>query len=146
MKMNLFVFLFFASLSHVMAQEWSENLDQAFNEAAAQNKKVLLFFSVPEHCDNCMKLEKNVFMSEEFREFAKMNYVLVKIDFSPRSDTSSAESIRQNLLIVEKYNKDGFFPYVVLLNKDAKILGKSGVYKNENPQQFLSLLNSYSKT
>ena len=139
MKNMVFTLVLFTMAWHCTAQNWKKDLASAIKEAAQENKKVLLFFSVPDYCDACLKLERKVFKSEEFQNFAANNYILVKVDFSD-------ESKEKNLLIVEKYNKDGFFPLVVVLNKDSKILGKTGVYKNETPSQYLSLLQSLNKT
>jgi len=121
------------------AQNWQYDLNKALKDAAVQNKNVLLFFSVQEQCSTCLTLEKNIFSSVEFQNFATNHYVLVKIDFSDNAK-------EENLLIVEKYNKDGFFPWVVVLNRDSKIIGKIGIYKNETPMQYLNLLQSFSKT
>ena len=106
----------------------------------------MLFFSVPERCESCNKLERNIFKSPEFIEFASENYVLVKIDFSYDAQELTKAQLEKNLLIVEKYNKDGFFPHVVVLNKDAKITNKVDVYNRETPQQYLSLLRRNSKS
>ncbi len=147
MKKGLFILvcLAFSSLDS-QAQQWQNDLQIGLKEAAQQNKKVLLFFSVPERCDVCNKLERNIFKSPEFIEFASENYVLVKIDFSYETEELTKDQLEKNLLIVEKYNKDGFFPHVVVLNKDAKITHKVGVYSRETPQQYLSMLRNNSKS
>jgi thioredoxin-related protein len=141
----LLVFLLFF-LPKSKAQQWQNDLQIGLKEAAQQNKKVLLFFSVPERCESCNKLERNIFKSPEFIEFASENYVLVKIDFSYDAQELTKAQLEKNLLIVEKYNKDGFFPHVVVLNKDAKITNKVDVYNRETPQQYLSLLRRNSKS
>jgi thioredoxin-related protein len=128
------------------AQQWQTDLQVGLKEAAQQNKKVLLFFSVPERCEACNKLERSIFKSPEFIDFARENYVLVKIDFSYEAQELSKDQLERNLLIVEKYNKDGFFPHVVVLNKDAKIATKVGVYNRETPQQYLAMLRANSKS
>ena len=144
---NTLSFLFFlSSICNCSAQTWQSNLNKAVKEASQQNKKVLLFFSVPEYCDSCFKLEKNIFKSDEFLKYAELNYILVKIDFSNKINVESDEHMAENLLIVEKYNKDGFFPLVVVLNKDSKVVGKTEVYKNETPEQYVSMLQKISKT
>ncbi len=127
-------------------QVWQTDLEVGLKKAAQQNKKVLLFFSVPEGCDSCHKLEKNIFKSTEFIEYAEQNYVLVKIDFSYDAQDLSKDQLEKNLLIVEKYNKDGFFPHVVVLNREAKITNKVRVYNKETPQQYLSMLGNTSKS
>ncbi|WP_298223347.1 thioredoxin family protein [Flavobacterium sp.] len=144
MKSMLSLMLLCGSIMNSNAQQWIRDLDFGLKEAAQQNKKVLLFFSVPEHCDTCVKLEQKVFKSPEFLAFADDNYVMVKIDFSYQQDDK--EQLQKNLLIVEKYNKDGFFPHVVVLNKEAKIALKTGVYNNETPQEYLSLLKKNTKS
>ena len=128
------------------AQQWHTDLQLGLKEAAQQNKKVLLFFSVPERCEACNKLEQNIFKSPEFIEFASENYVLVKIDFSYEVQELTKDQLEKNLLIVEKYNKDGFFPHVVVLNKEAKITKKMEVYTSETPEQYLSLLQKMTKS
>ena len=147
MKKGLFILAFMVFLStESQAQLWQNDLQSGLKEAAKQNKKVLLFFSVPERCDACEKLEQNIFKSPEFIDFASENFVLVKIDFSYDAEELTKDQLEKNLLIVEKYNKDGFFPHVVVLNKDAKITNKVGVYSRETPQQYLSLLQKNSKS
>ncbi len=147
MKKGLFIIACLVFLStESQAQQWQNDLQIGLKEAAQQNKKVLLFFSVPERCESCNKLERNIFKSPEFIEFASENYVLVKIDFSYEAEELTKDQLEKNLLIVEKYNKDGFFPHVVVLNKDAKITNKVGVYSRETPQQYLSLLQKNSKS
>ena len=144
-RLFLLVFLLFF-LPKSKAQQWQNDLQIGLKEAAQQNKKVLLFFSVPERCESCNKLERNIFKSPEFIEFASENYVLVKIDFSYEAQELTKDQLEKNLLIVEKYNKDGFFPHVVVLNKEAKITKKMEVYTSETPEQYLSLLKSNLKS
>ncbi len=147
MKKGLFIIVVLWILApYCQAQQWQSDLQIGLKEAARQNKKVLLFFSVPERCNACDKLERNIFKSLEFIDFAGENFVLVKIDFSYEAADLTKEQLEKNLLIVEKYNKDGFFPHVVVLNKDAKITNKVGVYTRETPQQYLSLLQKNIKS
>lgn len=146
MKKIIIVLLIVSASAQGYSQIWNTNVDEAVREASKTNKKVLLFFSVSEQCDNCISLEKNVFKTPEFSSFASANYILVKLDFSQKpAGGLTEEMIENNLLIVEKYNKDGFFPLVVVLNKNAKVLGKTGIYKQETPLQFINLLESFEK-
>ena len=147
MKKGLFILVCLMFWSpESQAQQWQNDLQIGLKEAAQQNKKVLLFFSVAERCDACNKLEQNIFKSQEFIEFASENYVLVKIDFSYEAQELTKDQLEKNLLIVEKYNKDGFFPHVVVLNKEAKVIKKMEVYTRETPEQYLSLLKSNLKS
>lgn len=124
------------------SQEWIADLDVALQQASEVDKPVLLYFSVPEACIPCEKLEEKVFSSKEWIDFVQQNYVLARPQFE---STASFEKKAENLLIVEKYNKDGFFPYVVILDKSGKIVGKTGTYNNEPPETYIALLESISR-
>lgn len=124
------------------AQQWQSDLELAKTLARTDGKLVFLLFSVPDACDMCDELEKNVIKSETFRQFAAANYVLVRPDFR---ESAPFETKADNLLIVEKYNKDGFFPWVVILDANAKVLGKMGLYNDESPEMYIEKLQSIVK-
>ena len=138
---NVSILFFLLANQAIYSQTWKSNLNEALKEASASGKEVLLLFSVSENCESCQKLEKNVLQSDEFLDFAKDNYVLVKQDFQNSPDT-----VEENLLIVEKYNKDGFFPLLVMINKNAKTIGQLGTYNNESPSQYIAKLKSAKRS
>lgn len=144
MKLPVFFLFTLLSSTALQAQEWKSNLDEGLREAATSGKRVLLFFTLSEGCENCTRLDTTVFHSTEFRDVAASSYVLVKMDFTKQAaDKVSEVQSEKNLLVVEKYNKDGFFPYVVVLNKDGKKLGKSGIYREQTPSQYVEMLQSF---
>lgn len=128
--------------SGMQAQEWHKDLDKAIGEAGQKNKLVFLLFSLPDACDVCERFEKNVIGSPEFKTFASGHYILARPDFSESADFMTKAD---NLLIVEKYNKDGFFPWVVILDKNAKVLAKIGQYNDEAPQAYIAKLQSLTR-
>lgn len=130
-------------MAPLYSQDWKYSLEDALAEAKTVDKNVLLFFTVPDACDACVNLEHRVLKSDEFLTYANQNYILARIEFrnSP-GYTLTAEAKAKNLLIVEKYNKDGFFPLVVLLSNQERVLGKVGVYNNESPSQYIGMLQS----
>jgi thioredoxin-related protein len=133
---TIFLTLLFVSAS-VSAQQWNSDLDEAFRQAEESGRNVLLFFSIPDNCEICRRLDHDVFQSEEFLEYAKANLVLAKMDFK-----NQAKDKAEQLLIVEKYNKDGFFPWVVVVNKSRKVVGKVPIYDEQSPRQYLSQIRS----
>lgn len=141
MKNALVVSLLFFCMQISNAQEWYPTIEDAIAQAQLHDKKVLLFFSVPDACETCSALEKRVFNSDTFLDFADKHYILAKLEFRQTpGDHVSAELKAKNLLIVEKYNKDGFFPLVVILTKNQAVVGKIGAYNYENPSQYIRLL------
>lgn len=142
MKTVSVLLLLLANVTAAYSQDWKSNLNEAFKEANASGKEVLLFFSTKQDCLSCKTLEQNVLRSPEFLNYAEDKFVLVKEDFSLEPD----KDLESKLLVVEKYNKDGFFPLVVIISRNAKVLGQLGAYNNESPQQFLAKLQSIKKS
>ncbi|SCY08950.1 thioredoxin family protein [Flavobacterium caeni] len=116
--------------------QWQSDLKAAIKEASATDKKVLLYFTGGEDCENCIQLQQQVLETTEFLAYAREHFVLVRQDFL------SKENLEENLLIVEKYNKDGFFPLVVIIGGNAKRIGQIGVYQNETPGQYIDKLRA----
>jgi len=56
----------------------------------------------------------------------------------------SAELAKQNAALADRFNPNGHFPLVVVLNHEEKVLKKVG-YKNVTPQDYISLLNNSLK-
>ena len=84
---RLFHILFLALLSlpiqalAVDSIPWRTDLESAFEEAARENKLLLLHFW-DDHCPPCRRLEKNVFPREDVAEAIDANFVAVKINVS----------------------------------------------------------------
>lgn len=142
MKRTITALLVFLA-TQAQSQEWKSDIEEAFREANAQGKNVLLFFSVSDACDLCRRLDNVVFQSEEFREYASKNLVLVKLDF--RNSMNSGNKADQ-LLVVEKYNKDGFFPWVVIIGQNQKVVGKLPLYNDQSPRQYVAQIQSANRS
>jgi thioredoxin-related protein len=136
------LFAFALTTQSVAAQQWNKNLEAALREAGVAHKQVLLVFSVPGNCALCDDLESEVFNTKAFVDFAAAHYVLARPDFSAGA---SYQSKADNLMIVEKYDKDGFFPWLVVLNADGKIAGRAPQYDHEGADAYISQLNKIPK-
>lgn len=139
-KIILFVLLFSATLS--FSQNWTTSLEAAKTEAASSNKNILLVFSGSDWCAPCIKLDRTIFQSDVFKAEAEKKWVLLKADFpKKKGNLLSAEQTESNKKLAEKYNKEGNFPLVVLLDATGKVLGIIG-YKNVSPTEYVQLLNA----
>ncbi len=72
------------------AVTWWTRVDEASAEAARKNQ-LLLVDLYAEWCGWCKKLEKNVFSTPEFAEFAK-DYVLLRVDVEDRAQGSELQA------------------------------------------------------
>ncbi|MGG8497503.1 thioredoxin family protein [Tenacibaculum sp. TC6] len=127
------------------AQEWYLDLSEAKSVAVEQDKTILMVFEGSDWCIPCMKLNKLIFSTDEFREYAKDHYVMLKVDFPKRKQNRlSEEQQKKNNKLAEDYNKEGYFPFVVLLDKNGKTLGETG-YKNISVKEYIGELEALLK-
>lgn len=125
------------------SQDWKTNLDEAKAIAQKENKNIILVFSGSDWCAPCIKLEKNIWASDAFKAEAKKDWVLVKADFPKKKNNAQEENLKkQNAVLAEKYNKEGNFPLVVIMDKNGKVLGKTG-FKNISPAEYIVQLHSF---
>ena len=144
MKKLILGLLLFTSI-FIQAQNWQSNFEQAKEIATKEGKNIVLVFSGSDWCAPCMKLEKNIWNSEEFKAEAQQNWIIYKADFpKKKANQLSEELTQQNKQLAEKYNKGGSFPLVVLLDSSGKVLGMTG-FKNSSPQEYINLIHSFDK-
>lgn len=127
----------------ISAQDWITDFDQAKEIAGRENKVIVLVFQGSDWCAPCIKLDQEIWSTEEFTSYARDNFVMLKADF-PRSkkNTLSAAQQEHNNHLAELYNTNGYFPFVVVLDKNGVVLGTTG-YKKSTPEDYIHLLNSF---
>ena len=142
---NKIILLFLFTSSLVFSQDWKSNLEEAKSIASTENKPIILVFSGSDWCGPCIKLDRNIWQSDEFKKEANSKWVLVKADFPKKKANQLSEAqTKINKLLAEKYNPNGNFPLVVVLNKDLKVTGMT-TYKNISPEEYIALLHSLEK-
>ena len=133
------------SLTTTFAQEWQTDFTVAKDVASKENKPIILVFQGSDWCAPCIKLDREIWSTDTFIKYAKQNYVLLQADFPRRkqnavSDTQAAS----NAKLAETYNKNGIFPFVVVLDSNGKVLGETG-YKKTTPENYIIKLNTLAE-
>ena len=144
--MRKLLLLFALAISNfVVSQEWQTNFEEAKKIATEQDKNVVIVFSGSDWCAPCIKLDKNIWQSEAFKKEASAEWVLVKANF-PRKKANELpkEQTEHNRKLAEKYNIEGSFPLVVVLDKNGKVLGKMG-FKNVSPEEYIKMIHALEK-
>jgi len=103
-------------------------MDLAAAQKAAKSKDlpILLNFSGSDWCSVCWKINKTVFLTDEWKSYAKDKLMLVNID-SPRDTTVLPEQYRErNKKLVAKYKVEGY-PSFVILDSDGTLISKFGM-------------------
>jgi protein disulfide-isomerase len=103
---------------------WMTDFEAAQAKASAEQKPMLLDFTGSDWCGWCIKLDKEVFSRDAFRDYAADALVLVELDF-PRGKPQTDEVKAQNEALAEKYGIRGF-PTIVLLSPEGELIDKTG--------------------
>ncbi|WP_396185770.1 thioredoxin family protein [Flavobacterium sp.] len=142
-KIIIYLFVFISSLSY--SQNWNTNFEDAKQYALKDNKNILLVFSGSDWCAPCIKLDNVVWKSEVFKSESEKNWVIYKADFpKKKANQLSPELTESNNKLAEKYNKNGSFPLVILLDKTGKVIGMTG-FKNISATDYIQLIHSLEK-
>jgi len=135
------IFLFFLNTS--MAQVWHTDIDKARKISKETNRNIIIVFQGSDWCAPCIKLHRDIWESTEFKNYAKEHFVLVKADFPRRKKNKLSQELEnKNKLLAEKYNKHGYFPYIVILDTKGQKLGATS-YKKISPKEYIKLLSSF---
>lgn len=120
---------------------WMGDFAEAQKQAKVTHKQILINFSGSDWCGPCIRLRTEILESESFEKYAAENLLLVRADF-PRQKKNqlTKEQVRLNESLAEVYNKDGKFPYTVLVDENGKVLKAWDGFPNESPQVFVAEL------
>lgn len=144
-KKLLFVLVFgsLLTLSNVRAQEWQTNFEKAKELAQKGDQHIVLVFQGSDWCAPCIKLDREVWSSPEFQGLAKDHFVMLKADF-PRKQKNKLPKDQEdrNKSLAAKYNPNGYFPLVVVLDAKGKVLGQAG-YEKLTPKAYFNKLNAF---
>ena len=125
------------------SQEWQTDLGEAKKIATEKNQKIILVFQGSDWCAPCIKLDKEIWSADDFKTYAKENFVMLLADFPRKKKNKLSDSQQEkNNKLAEQYNKQGFFPFVAVLDKNAKTLGSTG-YKKVSVAKYIDILNSF---
>lgn len=124
------------------ADGWIDDFENARKEAVKREVPVLAFFTGSDWCGWCKKLDAEVLSKEEFKKFAKENFVLLVLDFPSRTKLPEA-TVKQNKKLQGAYNIKGF-PTLVILDAEGKELARTG-YRRGGAEAYVEHLKTLLK-
>jgi len=99
----------------------------------------LLIFEGSDWCRICIKLEQTILSNDAFINFSKEQQIeLIRLDF-PQRISLDQQTQDYNASMAEKYNCDGSFPTLLLVN-EANEEVKKITYRNESLSDFLGIM------
>ncbi len=124
----------------VGAGEWTTDYAAALLQAKTEKKKVLLFFTGSDWCGWCVRLDKEILSTADFKAYARSELVLVKLDF-PRSIPQSPQVKARNQKLSQQYKIEGY-PTIIVLNNAGRAVGTLG-YQAGGPGPFIKALKGF---
>lgn len=131
-------------LLFVIPTQWETDFENAKKIAKEKHQLILLNFSGSDWCGPCIMLRKDYIDSQTFQNMASDNLVMVNADFPRKKKNQlSADQVKRNEALAEKYNKQGQFPYTLLLDANGKVLktwsGKPGTTVEQWTQEIKNI-------
>lgn len=124
--------------SRAEAIDWETDFEKASSAARNSGKYILLDFSGSDWCGWCIRLEREVFSQDAFKDFAKESLVCVLVDF-PSQKEQSRELKQQNRNLATKYGIKGY-PTIIILSPDGESVGKTE-YLHGGSRNYVQHLN-----
>ncbi|MFZ4399035.1 MAG: thioredoxin fold domain-containing protein [Bacteroidales bacterium] len=126
---------------------WVNSFEKAKTIAMKKNFSVLLFFTGSDTCSNCIKMQKNILETQEFKDYSKTTFVLYHVDYpKSKSNKLSLAQLNKNKELVIKYNPGGKLPQIVVLDPKGGVKATANfldIPVSEYLPQFKALLNMF---
>lgn len=121
---------------------WIEDYRLALAIAAQTGRDILMSFTSLDSSEWSQRLDREIYQQEAFKDYARKNLVLLKIDF-PKKTPQSDKIAEQNRLLAEAHNIRGY-PTVVFINPRGQKFGQAR-YMKGGPKAFLQSLDQLRK-
>lgn len=126
--------------------KWIEDYRLAMAISAQTGRDVLMNFTSSDSSEWSRRLDREVYQQEFFKEYARKNLVLLRLDF-PRAEAARAKQpekiAEQNRLLAESHGVRGY-PTVIFLNPRGQKFGEAK-YMRGGPEPFLQALDQLRK-
>lgn len=137
-----FIFLIFASTS-LRAQHFETNFNEAQNISQKEGKSMMLVFSGSDWCKPCILLKQEILSSPSFSEFSQQNLVVLNLDFPFRKKNALPPAQQEhNEELAERYNPDGAFPLVLILQEDGSVAQRINFQPGMGAEPFIAQIAS----
>jgi thioredoxin-related protein len=143
MKIKLFIIVFAFMSIQSYSQNWQTDFETSKQLASDDDKIIVLVFQGSDWCAPCIKLDREIWSTQEFKDLASDKFIMLQADFPRRKNNKlSAEQQEHNNKLAETYNKNGYFPFVVVLDSEGNQLGSLG-YEKTTPTKYFEKIVSF---
>ena len=106
------------------AEGWGTDFNQGLATAAAEGRPVLVEFTGSDWCPPCMYVRSKFLPTQEFKDFAEKNkLVLVELDFPRGAGKVTPEVRAEREAISSRYKIDGF-PTMLVMDGEGRVYAR----------------------
>jgi len=139
---SLFVFSGVVIAGEVMhdgaeAGKWTMDYDAAIEYAQKNKKSVFLKFTGSDWCKWCILMEKSVFTSDSWYDYADENLVLVTLDYPQDKNIVPEKYKQRNKSLQGQFGVSGYPTYIILDYDGKTRLGQLGAGKEKSAESFI---------
>lgn len=122
---------------HAQQPGWFTNQAEAQAYALEHKVPVLYVFAGSDWCKPCIQLKQTILLSDTFQAYYPTRMAILYLDFpQQKKNQLPPELKKQNEMLAARYNKSGYFPYMVLVDSGEKTLGNL-YFKHQTPEEFI---------
>lgn len=121
---------------------WTDSYDKAMARAKAEKKLILLDVTGSTWCPSCQQMEKEVFATKAFKDYAEKKLVLLRLDFpDPVIDISGKTEWALKYL---PQDRNVALPLIVLIAADGRAIANTS-YAPGGPEPFIAELEKFAR-
>ncbi|MEO0775417.1 MAG: thioredoxin family protein [Bacteroidota bacterium] len=136
--------LFLQILPAQDSTRWHTQLTEAQAQAQQKSAPIFMVFSGSDWCKPCMRFKNQVLEHPDFLRYADQHLVLLQLDFPAKKKNKLPDELRaHHEALAERYNPQGAFPAVLLLNAEGQELHRLDYRANLGPADYIQKLQSH---
>lgn len=116
--------------------KWTMDAPAAMQLAKETGKPVFICFTGSDWCGWCKLMDRQVFSTDAWKDYAKANIVTLWIDFPKEKNRVPDELRPQNDTLAKTYKIDGF-PTYVIVDAEGTEIGRLGANNAATPASFI---------
>lgn len=113
-----------------LSPTWESNFDIAKQRSIKENKIILIHFVHKNKDAKNVKLEKALFETSGFIDYANKEVVLLKVDLGIERTGDSEKQFYHNSILLERFNNKMLAPYTIITDAEGNILKR---WSHEQP-------------
>lgn len=113
-----------------LSLNWESNFDIAKQRSLKENKIILIHFVHKNRDAKNVKLDKVLFESSDFNDYANKEVVLLKVDLGIEQTADSEKQFYHNSILLERFNNKMLAPYTIITDAEGNVLKR---WSHEQP-------------